>query len=266
MFPLHDNNPTVRFPALTLLLCALNVGIYFWQSTLTEPQLLELTARHAFTADRLTNLWQGKDGTVALGENVTVEFPPDKVQVYSTMLTSMFMHGGWAHVLGNMWYLWLFGNNIEDRLGRVRFLILYFLGGLAAIASQWGIDPRSMIPCLGASGAVASVMGAYIITYPHARVRTLVFLMVLITLIDLPAIVVIGFWFLIQLVEGLNAMQLGINGGVAWFAHVGGFLAGMVLMLLLKIGVPPPVAPEGRRMFESFQEPRRFRGSGNPQW
>lgn len=275
MFPIHDNNPTVRFPALVLLLCAANLLIYYWQSTLTQEETLKLLAMRAFTPNRVTSLWEGEPGTVTLGEEVKVTIPTDpkqatseevKRQVYSTAVSSMFMHGNWMHVLGNMWFLWLFGNNIEDRLGHIRFILLYFAGGLAATAAQWYVDPSSTVPCVGASGAVAAVMGAYIVTYPNARVRTVVVLFVLITMVDLPALVVLGFWFGMQLLEGVNALNLDINGGVAWWAHVGGFVAGCVLMFVLKIGVPPPDAHGRRRRFESFEEPRHFRANRGREW
>ena len=153
---------------------------------------------------------------------------PDFPQLYQ-FFTCMFLHGSWMHLLGNMWFLWLFGNNVEDRLGSVTFLVLYLLGGMLGSCCHWARGPASFAPVIGASGAVATILGAYAVTWPWARVRTLVILVVFITLIELPAMVVLGGWFLLQLLEGTEA---GVAQNVAWWAHIGGFVAGVVLMPL----------------------------------
>jgi membrane associated rhomboid family serine protease len=144
-----------------------------------------------------------------------------------TPVTSMFLHGGWFHLIGNMWFLWVFGNNVEDSMGRVRYLMFYILSGLAAAAAQTLANPSSPIPMVGASGAISGVMGAYIVLYPRVRVHMLVFLAIFITRIVVPAYLMLGYWFLIQLVGGGLS---GEEGGVAFWAHAGGFIAGAILI------------------------------------
>ena len=144
----------------------------------------------------------------------------------------MFLHGSWLHLLGNMWFLYLFGNNVEDRLGPLPYLILYLGGGLIASGSHWMFEPHSTIPVIGASGAVAVILGAYTIAWPWARVQTLVFLLFFVTIIEVPALVVNGVWFIGQLVAGQESLRRATAGGVAWWAHVGGFIAGALLMPL----------------------------------
>src|SRR6478752_10889164 len=148
-----------------------------------------------------------------------------------TLLTSMFLHGGWFHLIGNMWFLWVFGNNVEDSMGRVRYLVFYLLCGLAAAGSQTLVNPGSAIPMVGASGAISGVMGAYIVLYPRVRVHMLVFLFVFVTRIVVPAYLMLGYWFLLQLLGGSAAQG---EGGVAFWAHVGGFIAGAALISVFK--------------------------------
>jgi membrane associated rhomboid family serine protease len=161
----------------------------------------------------------------------------------------MFLHGGWLHLLGNMWFLWIFGNNVEDRLGSLLFIVLYLVGGLMASAAYWMTDPGSRVPVIGASGAVAAVLGAYAITWPWARVRTLVILIIFITLVDVPAVFFLGIWFVLQVFSGMGSFHHEAGAGVAWWAHIGGFLAGMVLMPLFRSLLderdrkPPPDSP-----------------------
>jgi membrane associated rhomboid family serine protease len=147
-------------------------------------------------------------------------------QQTATLITSQFLHGGWFHLLGNMLYLWIFGNNVEDRFGRVGFLVFYLAGGVLAGLSQVAIDPASTIPTIGASGAIAAVLGAYFVLFPRARVTSLVFLGFFYQLIDVPAIIVLGFWFVLQVIDGLASVGVTQTGGVAVFAHIGGFVAG----------------------------------------
>ena len=161
--------------------------------------------------------------------------PPRNYQVlapWATVLTSMFLHGGWFHLLGNMLYLWIFGNNVEDSMGRLRFIVFYLFCGLAAAVGQILTSPNSAVPMVGASGAISGVMGAYLVLYPNVRVYTLVPLGFFITSMALPAWVMLGYWFLIQFVSGLVAVGGEIGGGVAFWAHVGGFVAGVVLIKL----------------------------------
>jgi membrane associated rhomboid family serine protease len=157
--------------------------------------------------------------------------------VFLSLVTCMFLHAGWLHLVGNMWFFWLFGNNIEDRIGRLLFPLFYLLGGVFATVCHWMVSAGAeLIPIVGASGAVAVMLGAYLVTYPTARVKTLVFIVIFITVIELPAGVVLAVWLLLQLLDGVKAFHLGIDGGVAWWAHIGGFAFGMLLMPLLAAG------------------------------
>jgi membrane associated rhomboid family serine protease len=152
---------------------------------------------------------------------------------WHTAVTSMFMHGGWMHIVGNMWFLWIFGNNVEDAMGPWRFVVFYLLCGLAAAAIQVAADPTSTIPMVGASGAIGGVMGAYILLYPRVHVHMLLILVIYVTTIAVPAYLMLGYWFLIQLLSGVANHGAG-GGGVAFWAHVGGFIAGGLLVLLFR--------------------------------
>ena len=156
----------------------------------------------------------------------------------------LFRSGGWLHILGNMLYLWIFGNNVEDRLGRVRYLVFYVLGGLAAAGLQLAFDPGSVVPSLGASGAIGAVLGAYLVLFPRARVTTLV-MFIFISVIQLPAIAVLGMWFLLQLLQGVGSLGARVGGGVAYWAHVGGFAFGALAALVVFRGRRGPVLPPG---------------------
>jgi membrane associated rhomboid family serine protease len=164
-----------------------------------------------------------------MGEGLICATDPGRQLLH--LFTSMFMHGSWMHLLGNMWFLWLFGNNVEDSMGRLRFIVFYLLSGLAAAMGQILTNPDSAIPMVGASGAISGVMGGYLLLYPKVRVYTLVWILFLITTVAVPAWVMLGYWFLIQFVSGLAAFG-GDVGGVAFWAHVGGFVAGVVLVKL----------------------------------
>ena len=171
------------------------------------------------------DLMAGIGGTASLGHPL------------ATVITSMFLHGGWIHLGGNMLYLWIFGNNVEDRFGRLGFLAFYLFGGVIAAGTQVAVDPGSSTPVLGASGAIAAVLGAYLVLYPGARVLSLVFLGFFYQLLQIPAVIVLGLWFVLQLVSG--AMSLGVpssGGGVALFAHIGGFVAGALVALVVRAG------------------------------
>jgi membrane associated rhomboid family serine protease len=152
------------------------------------------------------------------------------------LFTSMFLHGGWMHLIGNMWFLWLFGDNVEDRLGHARYLLLYLAGGLAGAVTHWFFNPASQVPTVGASGAIAAVMGAYLITFPGARIRTLLPIFIFLTWVDLPAYLILFYWLLLQLLSGVASVAVAdpMQGGVAFLAHVGGFIAGIPLMILLR--------------------------------
>ena len=151
-----------------------------------------------------------------------------------TIFTSMFLHGGWLHIIGNMWFLWIFGDNIEDYLGHSLYLAFYLVSGFAAAATHILLNPASNLPTVGASGAIAGVMGAYLITFPRARVLTLVPIFIFLTTVELPAFLILIYWLLLQFLNGVASIAVAEQGGVAWFAHVGGFLAGIPLMLWLR--------------------------------
>jgi len=209
--PLRDENPTSRLPVLTILLIAVNVAVFVLQAAV--PQGLELAAvRFGAVPYNITHFRSLSEAT---------GFPP-----LLTLLTSMFLHGSLFHLLGNMLYLWIFGNNIEDRLGPVRYLLFYLVCGAAAALTHILAQPGSRVPMIGASGAIAGVLGAYWALFPRARIKTFVFLIFYIDVVPVPAGIVLGLWFLVQV------LNVGMGGGVAWFAHIGGFLVGLLLIRL----------------------------------
>jgi membrane associated rhomboid family serine protease len=220
MFPLRDDNPTSIFPILTIGLIGLNIIVFLYQLSL-GPRGQELLVYQFGSIPAVLF------GTQRLPEGVAV-IPP-----FASLFTSMFMHGGFMHLLGNMLYLWIFGNNIEEAMGRFRFIVFYLLTGLAASYAHALMNPTSVLPSIGASGAVAGVLGAYVLIYPRARVLTLVFLGFFIRLMYIPAGIVLGIWFLLQLLSGGLGGQSN-TGGVAFWAHIGGFVAGMLLVGLFK--------------------------------
>lgn len=270
LFPLYDLNPHYRFPWFTLAIIAVNVVITVMTFGAPERTQQEIALQYGFVPARLTHLGEGRPVVAPLlalnprnGEPMKIgdaRLPTTPSSVYPTFLTTMFLHGGWLHLISNMWMLWIFGNNIEDRLGHVMYLGYYLLGGIVATFCHWAVDPNSLIPVVGASGAVAAVLGGYALTYPTAKVRTLVFLF-LIMIIDLPALVLLGVWFLLQIASGLTGLIDIAAQPVAFWAHVGGFVAGMVLMPLLSFGAPPPGTDwrkESDDMFRFDEPERRF--------
>lgn len=215
--PLKDNNPTTRFPYITVLIIALNVAVFFFQ--LFSPQGLQyFVYKMGAIPYEITHFKTLSLVIMDSRESLARLSPP------LTLIVSMFMHGGFFHLIFNMLYLWIFGNNIEDFLGPVRFILFYLLSGLGASLTHILFNPSSQVPMIGASGAIAGVLGAYLILYPHAYVLTLVFLFFFIRIIAIPAAIVLGLWFLIQV------LNIGAGGGVAWFAHIGGFLIGILLI------------------------------------
>ena len=211
MIPIYDDNPALGKPLLVITIITLCIIIWFWQSGLG---------------------YQGNN-TVIVNFGLTPKvFLAEPLLSFFTLFTSMFMHGGFMHLAGNMLYLWIFGDNIEGALGHFRFILFYFLCGIAAAFTQILSAPDSTIPMIGASGAVSGVLGAYLIFYPHARIRTFVFLGIFITFLRLPAVLLLGFWILGQVISAI--LSNPGSPGVAWFAHLGGFFAGMLLAPLLK--------------------------------
>lgn len=227
--PLKDLNPTQRFPFVTVALIASNVAVFVYELLLGRGIEGFITA-YGMTPYEITH---AVDLIGSVGELPLVHAPGPPF-VYLTVLTSMFIHGGFLHILGNMLYLWIFGNNIEDLLGPLRFLLFYIVCGVVAALSHVLTDPGSIVPTVGASGAVAGVLGAYLIVHPRARVLTLVFLGIFIRPMLVPAALVLIFWFVLQIFSGFLSLGAGaLGGGVAWFAHIGGFVAGMVLVKLI---------------------------------
>jgi membrane associated rhomboid family serine protease len=235
MIPLRDANPTRRTPVVTLGLIVACFVVFAWELGLQATSEASL---NAFVTDwgvvpaELLAAW-------GAGQFVSQET--------ATLVTSQFLHGGWLHLIGNMLYLWIFGNNIEDRLGPIPFLLFYLAGGVIAALTQVAVDPESTVPLIGASGAIAATLGAYLVLFPGARITTLVFLGFFYQLINVPAIVVLGFWFVLQLLDGIG--QIGMEtgaGGVAFFAHIGGFVAGAAVGWLLRAGGGRTPALRGR--------------------
>jgi membrane associated rhomboid family serine protease len=230
MFPIRDDNPHFLTPYLTLGIIALNALVWVFVQGMGTPAALgsSICTFGAIPADLLGHLPPG--ARISLG--------PDMVCVigertaWYTPVTSMFMHGGWFHLIANMWFLWIFGNNVEDAMGHVRFAVFYLLCGLAAVAAQIAAGPESAIPMVGASGAIGGVMGAYVLFYPRVHVHLLVFVGI-VFVVAVPAVFMLGYWFLLQLLGGLGTLGTD-EGGVAFWAHAGGFLAGLLLAPLFK--------------------------------
>jgi rhomboid family protein len=244
MFPYRDDNPTLATPMVTMVLIVANVAAWILvQGMGAEPNLSRSVCELGLIpGDFLHRLPEGY--TVPMG-NATMCVIGDE-RTWFTPLTSMFLHGGWFHLIGNMWFLWVFGNNVEDSMGHFRFLAFYLLCGLAAAAAQTFVNPSSAIPMVGASGAISGVMGAYIVLYPRVRVHMLVFLGIFITRIVVPAYLMLGYWFLLQIVGGGLASEEG--GGVAFWAHAGGFIAGALLIYVFR---DPELVAQHRAMAQT---------------
>ena len=220
MIPLRDANPSRRLALVTILLILVNSVIFFYELTLGPAQLERLVFSFGVVPARLTGL---AGPTLPPGGGL------------ETLLTSMFLHGDWLHLIGNMWFLWIFGDNVEDYLGHLRFLLFYLLCGLAAAFVHIAFNLHSTIPTLGASGAIAGVLGAYFLLFPRAKVLTLVPVF-FVFLLEIPAYIILIYWFLLQFLSGyqMQAIETATQGGVAWWAHVGGFVTGIGLALLLR--------------------------------
>jgi membrane associated rhomboid family serine protease len=224
VIPLRDANPTRRTPVVTLALIAACFVIFAYElgrlGSGGTDALDAFATEWGIVPAELTAAWAS--GTNLGGEGLT-------------LISSQFLHGGWLHLLGNMLFLWIFGNNVEDRLGRIRFLVFYLVGGTVAGLTQVAIDPDSVIPTIGASGAIAATLGAYLVLFPRARITSLVFLGFFYQLIDVPAVIVLVFWFLLQLIDGIASLGVtDASGGVAFFAHIGGFVFGALAGLVIR--------------------------------
>lgn len=213
MFPLYDENPTRITPYVTYGLIGMNILVFLHENSLSSEQLEEFFRLYAVIPRELST-------------NFAQEWP--------TLFTSQFLHGGWWHLISNMLFLWVFGNNVEDRLSHVKYLMFYLACGALAALCQWFIGMDSRIPSLGASGAISGVLGAYLIRFPQARIMSLVFLGFFVTTIRIPAMILIGIFFIQNVISGLVSLQTAANmsvetGGVAYWAHIGGFVFGMIL-------------------------------------
>ncbi|HZU27028.1 MAG TPA: rhomboid family intramembrane serine protease [Bryobacteraceae bacterium] len=208
MIPLRSSERTWSPATITIILIALNFAVFLFELSLPSWALDQFIAHYGIVPDRLR---------------------------YSQLFTSMFIHGGWLHIIGNMWFLWIFGRSIEDLLGHARYLIFYLVCGVAAALTQVFVDPYSRIPTVGASGAIAGVMGAYLVKFPRARIITLVPIFFFLTTFELPAAVLLIFWFAIQFFNGVGSVGYSqvSTGNVAFFAHIGGFISGMLLILVI---------------------------------
>jgi membrane associated rhomboid family serine protease len=209
MIPLRDSQPSYSRPVVTILIIVVNVLVFLFELSL-DP----------FSRNHLISVY----GVV-----------PERLD-YTTLLTSMFLHGGWMHLIGNMWFLWIYGDNVEDILGHGKFLIFYLLCGIAAGLAHVLTNPYSDMPTVGASGAIAGVMGAYVVKFPHSRILTLIPIFIFFTTVEIPAVFILLYWFVLQFFSGLGSIGYShaTQQGVAWFAHVGGFVAGIVLIFLMR--------------------------------
>lgn len=240
MFPLRDDNPTTKAPIVTVALIFFNVLVFLYQVSL-GPRGGQLFVYQYGAIPAVVA------GTETLPARIAA-FPP-----LLSLFTSMFLHGSWMHLIGNMWYLWIFGDNIEEAMGRIRYLVFYLVSGLLASISHVLSNIGSTIPSIGASGAISGVLGAYLLLYPRARVLTLIFLGWFIRMVYIPAGFVLGFWFFLQLLSGsLSGGQDA--GGVAFWAHIGGFIAGMLLVGLFK------------QRDVRFNNPPRHRSGSSEEW
>jgi membrane associated rhomboid family serine protease len=238
MIPIQDLNPTRRWPFLTWAIIVLNMLVYLWETGFSDSQLFTTFQQIAVVPALYTA-------------------HPLAVESLLDVLRSMFLHGGWAHLGGNMLYLYLFGDNLEDRFGRVAYLLLYLASGFVAVLAQVIIDPRSEIPLVGASGAIAGVLGGYLVLFPGARVRGIIPIGFFTRMAEWPAWVVLGMWFVLQLISGLSSLGGAASGGVAFFAHIGGFVCGALIAFLLMLVIPQPDREE--RLDLIYDKARRYR-------
>ncbi|MEA2333417.1 MAG: hypothetical protein QOH58_3555 [Thermoleophilaceae bacterium] len=242
MFPLKDDIPTRRFPVLTVSIIVICCAVYFffeqgfWDLGATgDERVLEFGAIPYEITHPGDECGAAAGQVVCEGQAGVQGTAPDQAPWWVTIFTSMFMHGSLLHLGGNMLFLWIFGNNIEDSMSAFRFAAFYLLGGLVALGAQVLADPNAAVPTVGASGAIAAVLGGYALLYPRARVITLIFIVIFFTVIELPALLVLGLWILMQLALGTSELAqplAGGGGGVAYFAHIGGFVFGLAMIKL----------------------------------
>jgi len=224
MIPLKDDNPRYTVPFITILLILINVVVFLYQVSLTRGAGQHLVMMYGMVPSRVEAAFSG--GNVPLG------------LALEPLITSMFLHSGWLHLIGNMWFLWIFGDNVEDQLGHAGYLLFYMVCGVVAGVTHTIANWGSSLPAIGASGAIAGVMGAYLIFFPRAKVLTLVPLLIFFFTVRLPAIVLIGIWFLMQFFSGVGSLGADNGGGVAWWAHIGGFSLGVLIALVIRESRP----------------------------
>lgn len=212
MIPIGDDNPRRTVPVITIILVSINVAAFFYELSL-GPGLVDFINRYGAAPAELIDLFQRADYG----------------RVFAALIVSMFLHGGWLHLGGNMLYLWVFGDNVEDRMGKVVYLLFYLASGILSMVAHGLSDPSSHVPAIGASGAVAAVLGAYIVLFPRARVTIIIPLFLFFPVAQVPAVFVLGFWFVSQIASGVLALSQASAAPVAWWAHIGGFAVGMAL-------------------------------------
>ena len=220
MIPLNDENPSNTVPVINILLIVTNISVFIYMNYFAPLATRSIIAKLGFIPYELSHF-------------VDVN-PTNLVPIPLTIFTAMFMHGGWLHLLSNMLYLWIFGDNIEDKLGHIKYLIFYIMCGIAATLVHGFININSRIPTLGASGAIAGVLGAYMFLFPKTRIKTLLFLGIFFQIIRIPAVIILGYWILIQILSAYAEYGSKTGAGIAWFAHIGGFVAGLVLIVVMK--------------------------------
>jgi membrane associated rhomboid family serine protease len=230
VIPYRDENPTTLPPIVTVGIIALNVIAWLFIEGAGAGRAVDAAVCNygLIPGEILQRVPPGSGVEMAPGVVCAVDPSPQ----YWTVLTSMFMHGGWMHLIGNMVFFWVFGNNIEDAMGHVRFALFYIMCGVAAAATQVLVTPSSTVPMVGASGAISGILGAYLLLYPRVRVHAVVFLGFYVTSIAIPAFVMLGYWIVLQLLSSLSSLGARQTGGTAFFAHIGGFAAGLVLIRL----------------------------------
>jgi membrane associated rhomboid family serine protease len=226
MLPLYDTVRTRKFPVVNILLIVANILVFLYELQFRPSALERFIFNWGMIPARLTH---------------------EPATAWITIFTAMFLHGSWLHLLGNMWFLHIFGDNIEGRMGGFRYLIFYLLSGVAAVLLQAYILPTSQVPMIGASGAIAGVLGAYLVSFPHSRIASLVPILFIFTIVEIPAVIFLILWFLLQLYSGLFAMQ-GVGGsGIAWWAHIGGFIFGLIMVTFFAV----------RSTYSNYYEARR---------
>ena len=231
MIPLKDENPSKSIPIVNSFLILTNFSVFVYQNFFVPGGAGPLIPRLGSIPYEVINA-------------VDLD-PKNLVPVPLTLLTSMFIHGGWLHILGNMLYLWIFGDNVEDTLGHLKYLCFYLMCGIIASLTHAFLNFSSQVPVVGASGAIAGVLGAYMFLFPKARIRTVLILLVFVRVVSVPAVVLLGYWILIQILSGMTEFESLTPTGIAWFAHVGGFGAGFILIMMMR-------KRRGRRLSKQF--------------